>query len=95
LQPAADGTPSLEFRVDVVEPLGDELIVHGSLAAELINASEEDLGEATLAPTNGSQAEAVARLHPRDRPAEGSTIRLGVEPTEIHVFDARTGLAIR
>jgi multiple sugar transport system ATP-binding protein len=94
LEPATDGMPSLDFRVDVVEPLGDELIVHGSLAAELINASEEDLGEATFAPTNGSHAEAVARLHPRHRPTEGSTIRLGVQPAEVHVFDARTGLAI-
>jgi multiple sugar transport system ATP-binding protein len=95
LEPAADGMPSLDFRVDVVEPLGDELIVHGSLAAELVNASGEDLGATAFAPTNGSQAEAVARLNPRDRPAEGSTIRLGVEPAEVHVFDARTGLAIR
>ena len=32
---------------------------------------------------------------PRDRPAEGSTIQLGVEPEEVHLFDAQTGLAIR
>jgi hypothetical protein len=37
----------------------------------------------------------VACLSPRERPAEGSTIRLGVDPAEVHVFDADTGLAIR
>jgi hypothetical protein len=37
----------------------------------------------------------VACLPPRDRPAEGSVIRLGVEPEEVHLFDAETGLAIR
>jgi hypothetical protein len=37
----------------------------------------------------------VACLPPRDRPKEGSVIRLGVEPDEIHLFDAATGLAIR
>jgi ABC-type sugar transport system ATPase subunit len=97
MQPAANGMPSLEFRVDVVEPLGDELIVHGSLAAELVapSADEPDLAEGALSGTNGAGIEAVARLHPRDRPAEGSVIRLGVEPADVHVFDARTGEAIR
>jgi multiple sugar transport system ATP-binding protein len=108
LVPAVDGMPSLEFRVDVVEPLGDELIVHGSLAAEVVGtpaSSEADPGfdEALLpgaalagdAANGASRSEAVARLHPRDRPAEGSVIRLGVEPDDVHVFDGRTGLAIR
>jgi hypothetical protein len=37
----------------------------------------------------------VACLAPRDRPQEGSVIQLGVEPEEVHLFDAATGLAIR
>ncbi|HEY2771098.1 MAG TPA: sn-glycerol-3-phosphate ABC transporter ATP-binding protein UgpC [Solirubrobacteraceae bacterium] len=95
LGPATNGVPSLDFRVDVVEPLGDELIVHGSLAADLVAASGEDPTAAALGADQGNELEAVACLSPRDRPAEGSTIRLGVEPEEIHVFDAATGLAIR
>jgi ABC-type sugar transport system ATPase subunit len=96
LVPAVDGMPSIDFRVDVVEPLGDELIVHGSLAAELIEASaDRDLAEGALPVANGTGVEAVARLDPRDRPAEGSVIRLGIEPAHVHVFDAQTGLAIR
>ena len=94
LHPAVNGMPSLEFQVDVVEPIGDELIMHGSLAAELVAASGEAPPEATLAASNGG-LEAVARLSPRDRPAEGSVIRLGVETADVHVFDARTGIAIR
>jgi multiple sugar transport system ATP-binding protein len=95
LVPAMAGMPSLDFHVDVVEPLGDELIVHGSLAAELIAASGEEAPEATLSGSNGTRLEAVARLNPRDRPPEGSVIRLGIEPASVHVFDARTGVAIR
>jgi ABC-type sugar transport system ATPase subunit len=95
LRPAVDGMPSLDFRVDVVEPLGDELIVHGSLAAELLTAAADELAEGSLAPGNGAAVEAVARLDPRVRPAEGSVIRLGVEAADVHVFDARTGMAIR
>jgi ABC-type sugar transport system ATPase subunit len=96
LRPPVDGMPSIDFRVDVVEPLGDELIVHGSLAAKLIAASSDaDVAEGTLPVANGTSVEAVARLDPRDRPAEGSVIRLGIEPHDVHVFDAQTGVAIR
>jgi multiple sugar transport system ATP-binding protein len=94
MRPAVDGMPSLDFRVDVVEPLGDELIVHGSLAAEVITVGAETMEQA-LGSTNGTGVEAVACLDPRQRPAEGSTIRLGVDPGEVHVFDAQTGVAIR
>jgi hypothetical protein len=48
-----------------------------------------------MVAANGHRAEAVACLPPRDRPAEGSVIQLGVEPEEVHLFDAGTGLAIR
>ena len=96
LKPAVDGMPSIAFRVDVVEPLGDELIVHGSLAAELIAASSDrDVAEGALPVANGTGVEAVARLDPRDRPAEGRVIRLGIEPEAVYVFDAKTGVAIR
>ena len=52
-------------------------------------------GDAAMVAANGHRAEAVACLPPRDRPAEGSVIQLGVEPEEVHLFDAETGLAIR
>jgi multiple sugar transport system ATP-binding protein len=94
MRPVADGMASLDFRVDVVEPLGDELIVHGTLAAELITV-EAELTEQSLSSPNGTGVEAVARLDPRHRPDEGSTIRLGIEAAEIHLFDAKTGLAIQ
>jgi multiple sugar transport system ATP-binding protein len=93
LGPAMNGLPSIEFRVDVVEPLGDEVIVHGSVAAELATVSEE-VEEAALPGANGARTESVARLSPRDRPAEGTTIRLGIEPAAVYLFDAATGTAI-
>jgi len=94
LRPATNGLPTLGFEVAVVEPLGDEVIVHGTVGAELIGAAPEE-SEAALLAGNGDRAEAVACLSPRDRPAEGSVIQLAVEPGEVHLFDAGTGLAIR
>jgi multiple sugar transport system ATP-binding protein len=93
LIPADGAGPSLDFAVAVVEPLGNELIVHGSVTADI--ASSPEAGEAALLTRGAARAEVVACLSPRERPAEGSTIRLGVDPAEVHVFDADTGLAIR
>jgi ABC-type sugar transport system ATPase subunit len=94
LQPAVNGMPSLGFEVAVVEPLGDEVIVHGTVVAELAEVAPEE-SEAALLSGDGDRAEAVACLAPRDRPREGSVIQLGVEPEAVHLFDAATGLAIR
>jgi len=93
LTPADGAGPSLDFDVAVVEPLGNELIVHGSVTADI--ASSPEAGEAALLTRGAARAEVVACLSPRERPAEGSTIRLGVDPAEVHVFDADTGMAIR
>jgi ABC-type sugar transport system ATPase subunit len=94
LQPAHNGMPSLGFEVAVVEPLGDEVIVHGHVGADLAGIAQEE-GDAAMVAAEGRRAEAVACLAPRERPLEGSVIQLGVEPDEVHLFDADTGLAIR
>jgi ABC-type sugar transport system ATPase subunit len=73
LRPAVDGLPALDFKIDVVEPLGDEVVLHG-----------------TAATTN-----AVACVDSRVRPTAGSVLRLGIDPADVHVFDAGTGAAIR
>jgi ABC-type sugar transport system ATPase subunit len=95
LHPARNGMPSLGFEVAVVEPLGDEVIVHGLVSAELAEVLQDD-GDAAMVAADGQQrAEAVACLSPKDRPAAGSVIQLGVDPDEVRLFDAATGLAIR
>jgi sn-glycerol 3-phosphate transport system ATP-binding protein len=73
LRPARDGMPALDFNVDVVEPLGDEVVLHGTAAATA----------------------AVACLDSRERPTAGSRLRLGIDPADVHLFDARSGAAIR
>jgi ABC-type sugar transport system ATPase subunit len=95
LRPAREGMPSLGFEVMVVEPLGDEVIVHGLVDAELASVLPEEEGEAVLMARDGARAEAVARLDPHERPEVGSLIQLGVDPASVYLFDAATGLAVR
>jgi multiple sugar transport system ATP-binding protein len=93
LRPAGDGLPSVPFTVDVVEPLGDEIVVHGSVAGR---PAEGELEEQI--PLSGSQparATITARFDPQLRPRVGEQVPLRISPDAVHVFDAATGEALR
>ena len=91
-----DAGPGFELHVDVVEPLGDEVMVHGTVSARDAGVHIE-LEEATLlADTVAEDRAAVTvRLAPDVRPAPGSSVHLSVDPEGVHLFDAASGLAIR
>ena len=92
LRPASDGQPDMEFHVEVVEPLGDGVIVHGTVSGQVATAPSGD--DDVLPPLPGERAAITTRFDPSLRPAPGERIRLGVAPDHVHVFDARTGNAI-
>ena len=92
LRIAHEGQPSMEFAVEVVEPLGDGVIVHGSVAGQLVTAPSGT--DVVLAPLPGERAELTAKFDPTIRPAPGERLRLGVDPAKAHLFDARSGEAI-
>jgi multiple sugar transport system ATP-binding protein len=93
LMRSCDGLPCLELEVAVVEPLGDEVVVHGSVRAELASVAREE-AETGILPGEQGSAGAVARLDPRDPPRAGGTLRLGVDPRDIYLFNAAGGEAI-
>ena len=101
LRPAGEGHegPVLELRVDVIEPLGDEILAHGSVAGSgvepgaALGASAQDASLLTE-PAERGRAAITVRLPPEDRPVAGSTLRLAVVPPAIRLFDPATGLAI-
>jgi ABC-type sugar transport system ATPase subunit len=89
----ADAGPGLAVHVDVVEPLGDEVLVHGSVEARDAGVRIEP-EEATLLVQTSDRAAMTVRLEPDMRPAEGSTLHLRVDPKTVHLFDASTGAAL-
>ncbi len=90
---AEDTRAGLDFEVEVVEPLGGELLAHGSVGGQLAapDSDEEEL------PLVGRPARAriTARLDGRLRLKVGDRVRLAVHPGEIYFFDAQTGAAVR
>jgi ABC-type sugar transport system ATPase subunit len=95
LRPAGSSEPGpgFEVQVDVVEPLGDEVLVHGSVAARDAGVRIE-AEEATLLAGGGDRAAVTVRLSPEVRPAPNSRVHLTVDPATVHLFDARSGEAI-
>jgi hypothetical protein len=80
------------MTVEVVEPLGDEVMVHGTTPGR--NAVMEGLDIDARAAADEGDAETIARLDPRTKVSRGDQIRLSVEGT-IHYFDLQSGLAIK
>ena len=90
---ANDGMPSFDFTVDVVEPLGDEAVIHGTTAGSVVESGAEEMDELPLLAA-GSRAPVVARFLPEEEPSPGETLRLGISEERIMLFDARSGAAI-
>jgi sn-glycerol 3-phosphate transport system ATP-binding protein len=92
LRPATDGQPSTEFQVEVVEPLGDGVIVHGTVSGTLVTAPSGD--DEVLPRLAGERAEITTKFEPTLRPTPGERMRLMIAPHHVHVFDGRTGEVI-
>ena len=68
LRQTSDGLTGLDFVIEVVEPLGDEVIVHGTVAAPVARSGAEQGAELSLLPTD--RGEVVARRALQARRAE-------------------------
>jgi ABC-type sugar transport system ATPase subunit len=92
LHPTGEGLPTMRFAVDVVEPLGDEVVVHGTVASQA--ATGEPDGAVSSVQGDPSRATVTARFEPNLRPRIGDTIALHVRPDAVHVFDPASGYAM-
>jgi len=102
LHPVGADGPGFEVLVDVVEPLGDEVLVHGSVDAKPVEVptgaeADADADDATLPAdyTDGDRARVTLRLPPHEHPDPGSRLRVGVARADVRLFDTTSGLAIR
>ena len=86
--------PSVRVRVDLVEALGSELVVHTTIEAAGAEIDTPELVEASVVePSEGALC--LARLSPTSQVAVGDTIDLAINRPCLHLFDTATGLALR
>ena len=97
LRPVGPGHtgPGFEVRVEVVEPLGDEVLVHGSVAARGADVGIEAEEAKLIADTDTDRGTVTVRLPPEERPEAGSRLLVAPVPGAIRLFDSTSGLAIR
>ncbi|CAM3668655.1 ABC transporter ATP-binding protein [Isoptericola cucumis] len=76
----ADAIPVL---VNLVEELGSDAFVYGTLTGEFAHDAEVRSG--------AGEDQVIVRIDPRDVPMKGDTIHVAIKPGKAHVFSAATG----
>jgi multiple sugar transport system ATP-binding protein len=94
-----DGETTLAARVELVEALGNESLVHFSTDARRVRNrggawTPDEAAQASGGIAGASAAEGVARADPRVPVAAGDRVALAVDVGRLHFFDAETGDAI-
>jgi len=79
---------SVQVQVEVVELLGHETIVYGSIRGHRVATASTAAGIPSL---SSDRAIVIARLDARRQPAVGETITLGISLEDVHLFDAKSG----
>jgi multiple sugar transport system ATP-binding protein len=87
----------IRVRVELVEQLGSDVLVHGAIDARRAqsDAVVEALESDDVAPVGGGEAILVARCSPRSRIQADSVVELAIDTDRIHLFDPATGAALR
>jgi multiple sugar transport system ATP-binding protein len=91
--PGPAGLPSLDLHVDLVEPLGETTLVHGTVSGTAAESGAEE--EQAILADAASRAPVTAVLATSHGVRTGDRIRLAATPDRIYLFDAATGEAIR
>jgi sn-glycerol 3-phosphate transport system ATP-binding protein len=86
--PEGTSEPTVDVNVEVVEQLGHETILYGSIRGERVNPVGAEQGLTTLP---ADRATIVARLDARRVPRVGETVPLAFAPVDLRLFDAHTG----
>ena len=85
--------PSLDLEIELVEPLGESALVHGTVAGTAARSGAEEEQAILIDETSRAQVTAIFPASLQSR--SGDRVRVRVDPERIYLFDAATGEAIR
>src|SRR5207247_1363604 len=91
LSDGGEHEPTVEVRVEVVELLGHETILYGSVRGERAVAVGADAG---LPPLPSERATIIARLDAKRQPSVGDTVSLAFSREDLRLFGGPTGDAL-
>ncbi len=84
-----DGSGSLTMHVELVEMLGSELLVHGTVHAPAVKAIDTGVEQ-----SDKPSSMMIASIDPRRKVDVDHPLTLAVDINRVHLFDLDTGLAI-
>jgi len=88
----AEDEPSVPVRVDVVEALGHEIVMHGSIAGRPASAMPQD--DQALTPLETERAPIVIRLAAKAPLVVGDTVPVRFSVHDVHLFDPASGAVV-
>jgi sn-glycerol 3-phosphate transport system ATP-binding protein len=88
----APAYPTLDLEVDLVEPLGEQALVHGTVAGTAVRSGAEE--EQAILAEPSSRAPVTAVFPAAGLPGTGDRVRVVVAPERIYLFSADTGEAV-
>jgi multiple sugar transport system ATP-binding protein len=78
------GTPdAIPVYVNIVEELGSDAFVYGSLS--------DAFGNAQSVTSAAADSQVIVRIDPRNVPGKGETVNVRVRPNVLHLFHAGSG----
>jgi sn-glycerol 3-phosphate transport system ATP-binding protein len=89
---AGPAQPAMDLEVDLVEPLGEQALVHGTVAGAAAHSGAEE-EQAILAEAT-TRAPVTAVFPAANLPGPGDRVRIRVDPERIYLFSAASGEAI-
>jgi sn-glycerol 3-phosphate transport system ATP-binding protein len=90
--PGPPGPPCLDLHVDLVEPLGETTLVHGTVSGAVAESGAEE--EQAILADAAARAPVTAVLASSHGTRPGDRIRVAAPPDRIYLFDAGTGEAL-
>ncbi len=86
-----DDEPGFYAEANLVERLGNEMLVHFAIEGAVVESGIVDVGDATSLATEG---EGVAEVDASLTPRSGDRLRFSIPVERLHFFDATTQLSI-
>lgn len=84
-----EGTGSLDVKVELVEMLGAELLVHATIDSPMVKQTDDGIEVGTK-----DTSMIIVSMDPRHMVAVGDRVTLPVDTARIHLFDMATGDAV-
>ena len=93
----APASSCLEAKVELVEAMGSDLLVHFGLdVAEVLTEDKRELVAETGTDTgaDGGATTMIARFSPRSDVKEGAAVKVAVDTERLHIFDLDSELSL-